>query len=216
MSLLPSQKNQLFDKVLEQGFSPSQFELNDTAGDTNITYKGTSYYFNMHTAIQGLVSIRFSPGSDKLREEKHGLRSWSDQSIIFNTWIQLLRKEVSQPDKWANFLKVAQGITWPESDEENSQFIFQEVEQIRGCAEQAKTSLGQLNLSPEQLRAIESKLDYIVERAKTLGRIDWKNLMVGTLITLVVSLALSSETAKTVWQAIGEAFKKIILIALEH
>ena len=54
----------------------------------------------------------------------------------------------------------------------------------------------------------------IAEKAKSFGRVDWKNLFIGTMIGTIVQLALPSETGHALWLLLKEAFKKVILISL--
>jgi len=43
-----------------------------------------------------------------------------------------------------------------------------------------------LELDPQQLQRIEDQLDYLVEAAERVGRLDWRNLVVGSLLALVL------------------------------
>lgn len=45
-------------------------------------------------------------------------------------------------------------------------------------------------LEPEQLDRIEAQLDYLVEAAKRTRRIDWRNLLIGSLLSQVLQAML--------------------------
>jgi hypothetical protein len=218
MQLLPSQKNSLFDAIVKGGLSPVQFEYAEPEGtsgkDTLLTFKGTKFSFLFHTAIGGNRSVRFSPGSEKV-EEGFEIDSWYHISALFQGWVVCLAREISQPDKWGAFLKAGRDLRWTISDEENSQFSYVEVQEIQASIQNAKAEISHLELSQEQLLLVQSKLDYIAEKATTLGRVDWKNLFIGTLIGTIVQLAVPPEMAKEIWSLFAFAFKKIILIALQ-
>lgn len=67
---------------------------------------------------------------------------------------------------------------------------------------------------PDQLKMINEKLDYISEKAKSLGRVDWKNIVIGTLITLILQLALPQETSKALWMIFKDIFQHYLLISI--
>jgi hypothetical protein len=225
MQLLKSQKSSLFDFVVKKGFSPAQFEIEPVTGAqsefveasstepyTQVSFRGTPYYFRFEAPL-GRPSVVFSPGEDTFSANIE-CDTWNTQLTYFTIWLDLLRREISTPDKWADFLAASEKLSWEKTEEGNTQFSYDEVQTIERAASTAKQQLRQLGLVPEQLRIIESKLDYISDRAKSFGRIDWKNLFVGTLVSLVVQYSIPLETAKLIWKTVGEAFKQVILIAL--
>ncbi len=109
---------------------------------------------------------------------------------------------------------VGQGIQWEQSGEPNTPFSKEEIGEITLAVSNTKVQLEKLRLLPAQLQLVEGKLDYVAEKAKTLGRVDWKNLFVGTIISLVVQYAIPPQVARTIWMIVGETFKRVILIAL--
>lgn len=221
MELLRIQKNKLFDLIVDAGLSPLQFEIIEPTRDkaeTKISYKGSNYsyiFFHISTEWGGTQNHAiFSPSEKTIKSEPFSYSDWDAQIPVFQLWLVYLMREISQPDKWSELLKSSEQVRWDSQDGENSQFSFQEVEGIYASVNQAKAKIAQLELSQPQLRRIEAKLDYIADKAKSLGRIDWKNLMMGTLITLVVELALKPETTNALWAIFKEAFQRIILISL--
>lgn len=222
MELLQSQKNTLFDLITKAGLSPLQFELIESTGinnETRIVYNNSRYYYRFfeiyyNDPLRVVNFIDFSPSFDKMASGSISFKEWNTQIQMFQSWLDCLKREISQPDKWAELLKSSEDIKWGSQDGENNQFSFQEVEGIYTSVNQAKAKIVQLELSGPQLRLIEAKLDYIAEKAKTLGKIDWKNLMIGTLISLIAQLAVPPETAQTLWVIFKETFQRIILISL--
>jgi hypothetical protein len=222
MYLLKVQKNDIFDLVVQTGFSPLQFtieEIKDAVTilseieKTRIAMVESGYYFEL-AIVKGKNIIRFSPGSDKLAEEWSIPPSWSEKKKYISRWLQNLKQELDLPDKWADFLKSGQTIEWNLASSEGERFSYQEVEEIIAAKERAKIKISELRLLPEQFHLIEGKLDYIAEKSKSLGKVDWKNIMIGTLVSLVVQLALPPETASALWLIFKEAFQRVILIAL--
>ena len=59
---------------------------------------------------------------------------------------------------------------------------------------------------------INSKLDYLVDRSQKLGRIDWKNIFVATIINVAIILALNPQQARSLWLLVKNCFKGILLL----
>jgi hypothetical protein len=57
------------------------------------------------------------------------------------------------------------------------------------------------------MRVLEAKLDYLAAAAGRLGRIDWREVFAGTMLTFVLTAALPPESARdillTVLRSIG-------------
>jgi hypothetical protein len=222
MYLLKSQKNDIFDLIIQAGLSPLQFTIEEAKDvvtllsnveKTRITLADTGYYFEL--AIEkGKNILQFSPGSEKLIDMWQIPPSWDEKKKYISRWLQNLKRELDLPDKWAELLKSSQTIEWHLTSSEGDRFSYQEVEEIIAAKERAKIRISELRLTPEQSRLIEEKLDYIAEKSKSLGKVDWKNIMIGTLVALVVQLALPPETANALWSIFKEAFQRVILIAL--
>ncbi len=215
MELLQSQKNKLFDLIVGAGLSPLQFDVFWSADGTQLTeisYKNSRYYFKLYLVQTGR-RVTFCPGKTTVKENVN-YSGWVTLVSWFEIWLENLKRELSQPDKWTELLKSSEQIKWDNQEGENSQFSYQEVEGIYASVNQAKVKIAELGLVENHLRLIGAKLDYIAEKAKTLGKVDWKNLMMGTLITLVVELALKPETTNALWAIFKEAFQRIILISL--
>ena len=69
------------------------------------------------------------------------------------------------------------------------------IEQLRELREFVRSSY---QLSTSQLTAIEKRLDYLAEAATRLGRLDWRNLMVGALLGLIVEAVVPPEPIRAI------------------
>lgn len=215
MQLLPSQKNAIFDAIVEGGLSPLQFEYSEhnSGKETFLSFKNSNYYFHFENVL-GKRFASFSPGIEKLKE-RIDCPNWDVQLYYVKQWIGFLQREISQPDKWGELLKAGSTLKWTINDSQNTPFTFAEVQDIRNTLNEVKSKIGELSLSGDQMRLIEDRLGYIAIKAENLGRIDWKNLLIGTLIGTVVQLSVTPEMAKTIWSIFSMVFKRIIMIAIQ-
>jgi len=58
---------------------------------------------------------------------------------------------------------------------------------------------------------MEKTLDYLKEKAKTLGKFDWKNLFIGTIMTYSLEFALPHESIASLMQVIKKALGTFFL-----
>jgi len=218
MWLKKSQENEIFDLIISQQMSPNDFELQRTGSiyeETKIALKNSNYHFTLTFTGQS-HTFRQSPGVEKLEEEYETYPMWEKKKNSIIKWLERLKSELEQPDKWNEYYLVSAQVNWKfNDDKDNLKFNYGEIEEITKSINQIKTQIRQLELPAEKLGIIENKLDYLLVKSKLLGKFDWKNLFVGTIIGLIVQLALPVNLTQQIWTIIGQAFKQFILIALK-
>jgi len=94
---------------------------------------------------------------------------------------------------------------------ENTKFSVTEYEEACLKIDSIKEHLHKLEYPKEQLDRIEKSLDNLKENAKTLGKLDWKNLFVGTVISLVIELAMSPAETRVFIEVIKNIMNPIFL-----
>ena len=104
-----------------------------------------------------------------------------------------MKEEHHAPDLWSELHRQREALGAGLGEIENTPFTPEERErvtsQLTEAREYARTTL---ELSPTQLDRIERELDYLIAAAQrpTIGRIDWRNLLVGSLVSLVIQAAV--------------------------
>jgi hypothetical protein len=218
MELLKSQKNLLFDYIEEYDLSPSLFELqkftSDNRQDTfRINFKTSDYFFDIFQGTWNNYSIIYSPG-DNIIESTIDNISWQSVCNNFLIWLQNLKNELEMPDKWEQLLQEEQFFNTPDDEELNIKYNYQEILQIETSFNKLKEELKKLKLSPVESSNINKKLDYILERSKFLGKVDWKNIAIGTFTGIAGNLAISHppETVELFVKLVKLSFKTILLL----
>ncbi len=217
MKLLQSQKNQIFELLEKSDLSPSLFEIRDTRSlnskivNTKLTFKNSDFYYvfgnsrdlkNSHHAI-------FSPGNTTYREEKHVI-GWESQLIVFNKWIEYLKREINAPDKWKRLDEEINNLGF-HFEQDEDKFSYQEFEEISIKVNILRERLAKLDLLENQIVVIDSKLDLLVESAKTMKKFDWRSLFVGTFISIIIQLKVNQENAALIWSLIKDVFNEYLL-----
>jgi len=194
MKLFVSQKDDLFDLIEETGyFTPSQFEIKEVQQKnseyvTEIRFKNSEFYFNLipESTYQGIFFANFSPGEKSIAEATSTL-DWNRGTGYIDNWLEYLRRELTAPNKWDRLLQEIEQIKFA-SIEDQSKFTYQEYINLTSKIDQIKSSLDTIPFLEEQQLAIINQLNHLTDSAKDLNKFDWKNLFIGTIISIVTQL----------------------------
>jgi hypothetical protein len=94
---------------------------------------------------------------------------------------------------------------------EEDKFSFNEYGDLKAKVETLKNSINQIGLLSDQVLTINSKLDHLVDLAKEMNKFDWKNLFVGTIISMIIQLSVTQDNAKALWILIKQIFNNYLL-----
>ncbi len=230
VTLKRTEKNQVFEAVLQFGFSVGDFEWSEAEETAHqrrrsvqcrvsiVTHRPTGYSF-----IFGGFHVRFSPGyRGKVDSEEH-LGSWDLKLAFFRTWLQQLKREVDAPDLWtvaaedANFFQLSSTINasnTPFSSDEQT-YISARLDAMRDFI------LASAQLADGQRQLVEAQIEFTKEATKRLGRFDWKALFVGTLMSLLMGLVANAvfepDRARQLFHMAADAFTPLFtnLLGLE-
>jgi hypothetical protein len=96
------------------------------------------------------------------------------------------------------------------SDESNTPFSAEEKTYIlSGLNEIKQYLLTAHQLDPE---IVEGRLKYLEDALPRLGRIDWKGVLVNTVIQIVVQAAVTPQATRDIIQFVGHALRQILHI----
>lgn len=85
-------------------------------------------------------------------------------------------------------------------DAPNSPFTSEEINRISNALKILSVKVQEtLELQPDHIRFLESKLGYLEEATKRQGRVDWMNLSVGVLLNIAIVLAFDPVKASLLW-----------------
>jgi hypothetical protein len=216
-SLLQTQQNALLVGIELAGFNPDSFSKPYPAVSrrvkdlmvTRIDHQRSAFFF-LFDFMDGNLSQRFcvfSPGQSE-RESWAVVPTFTDQTKHFTRWLAYLKNELDAPDYWGAGSSGLFTAVRPRSDEENTDFTEEEKKQIAASLRSIKSGIEQLvALNQEQNRFVDERLDYLAKAASRVGRFDWKNLAVSTLLQIAIDLALDGSKATILWQAVSAAFQ---------
>jgi len=97
------------------------------------------------------------------------------------------------------------GVT--NGDPNNAPFTEKELAQVTQSVADIKQELSRrADIAHEQLELINRKLDEIQDAAGRMGRKDWINYVAGTLTSICISAAFSSDVRAAIFRAANSAF----------
>lgn len=218
MKLLASQKDTLYDLIEKANLSPSQFELVESsstikAGEiaTTVKFKSADFYFTFETGknLSEPHYAIFSPGENNYVDQNYP-GTWEYQKQYFFRWLNNLNREINSPNKWDRLTKEIEGITLNFENEEDK-FSVSEFKILQENILSLKEGILTLSLLPEQVSAINNKLDHLTDLAKEMNKFDWKGLFIGTLISIIIQLSVTPENAKSLWDLVKKIFSNYLL-----
>lgn len=145
-------------------------------------------------------------------------------SVLFETpdtgvlEVRVLRTTAARATVLVSQVSPRQGILGGlvDDDPDNSPFTSQEIERVKESLEQIKLEMSQRHdLLPEQLDLISRKLDDMQAASERLGRKDWMHLAIGTLTSIVTTMALDQDLARGLFQTAQEALSWLFQSSLK-
>jgi hypothetical protein len=116
-----------------------------------------------------------------------------------------MSQELTAPDLWAELAAQQEALGAGEPAlVENTPFTEEERKVIEARLAEAMEYVRQTHeLSAEQHAALKDRLDYLVEAADRLPRLDWRNALLGVLFGQVVQAILPAEVVRDVVVTLG-------------
>jgi hypothetical protein len=196
-------RNQIFEAIQEAGLDPRDFDLEDGDVEVRIKRKWSKSCF-----IIGGSPTRYVGHSIVGDGPDWPFEAYSWQSVIqrISRWLGDVKRDLETPDLWAALQRQAELLGANFDDVTgNTPFTPGEQKEIaEGLREWAVDARRTYSLSEPQRRVLDAKLDYLVNAAGRLGRIDWRNAFVGVILGYVLTAALPPDSARDMlFRAIG-------------
>lgn len=213
-TLLPSQRNEVFRLILDNEFDPSDFAWDEIEGRyrtemvSRIIHKRSSYYYIFDVGKGKNRVSECSPG-EETRIEIADASSWAVQADHFNNWLGDVKRELEAPDLWASISGEAK-IIEAASELETGNAFFTEAE--KRVVLSGLTEIKQYLLTAHKLDSelIEPRLNYLIEASDRVGKKDWINILISTLVGIVITAALPPEVTRELFRFAGTVLRQIL------
>lgn len=150
-----------------------------------LVHRPTRYHFKFDVQQpQGSLWAFYNPGPEGVPRRDHA-GTWEYVWSYFVGWLDRVKAEHEAPDLWATLQQ--QPALMVGDDVENTPFTPEELLQVTAQLNEVKETVrATLELEPGQIDRIETQLDYLIEAAGRARRIDWRNMLVGVLLSQVI------------------------------
>jgi hypothetical protein len=199
------QKNQIFEAIQAVGLDPREFHLENDDAEVSIKHKWSASHFTIVGDL-GHYGGRYVVGDAPAWPFE--ANTWQYFVTRMTHWLEEVKRDLAMPDLWADLQRDSQLLFGAGADDgaENRPFTQAEQKeiaaQLQALAEHARRTY---SLSPPQIRALEAKVDYLVNAARRLGRIDWRNVCAGASLGYILSTSLPPEAARGMLSALIRA-----------
>lgn len=186
-------RNEIFEAIQAAGLDPREFKLDDDDAENRLSHRWSPSYFVIGGEAghyEGRSVVGDAP------PWTHDDYSWEALLTRVTRWLDDVKKDLDMPDLWAELEREAE-LLGPGSDDDNTPFTPQEQEEVARRLQELREDAKQTYaLSGAQLQALDAKLEYLVEAAGRLGRMDWRGVFVGAMVSFALSTALPPEAAR--------------------
>lgn len=208
--MLKEDKNKFFEVLVEAGFNPNQFRTveevraNEQAFVISFLDSPLEYWVrNSRDDFRKYDRsfITFSPAyvSEEYWPEDNWTESLNAILDDFNFWLEQHVKsyirEKKAPDLWEQYNKqrfiledVSEYYDYEPFTADEKEQVYVAISKLRNYIENSYT------LSQEELRVIIQKLGYLEKAVERLNRIDWKGLLISTIIGIGTTLSLDTTS----------------------
>ncbi|KAB2823080.1 hypothetical protein [Aliivibrio finisterrensis] len=116
-------------------------------------------------------------------------------------------EEIDVPDLWSQIDRQNLFVDDPLINRNNKSFDKAEKERVALAIEHFKKLL-ELEFQPtvEQLEVINDRLNYLVESADRLNKVDWQSVAISTLMSISIALSLDTQKGRALFGLFKSAF----------
>lgn len=190
------QEKELADLIDGSAFEKSEFDVYDARSTPksqvykSIHLKGRPYYFHIKEGIEimgGNYVLEFSPNDIGMLKKFDGA-NWDTVLKFFVFWLKNLKEELEVKDIWSNVANNKSIFEFGELNNENEKFSNEEIELIDARIEIVKQKIQMEKSIPENKKEqLIRSFEYFKKKAREHTKIDWKNIIVGTIVGLVLN-----------------------------
>jgi hypothetical protein len=235
--MLKQHKNALLSVIKKSNIDPALFRGIDSTSNPSRTSQAPAQVFGEEIAETGrfTVELREAPLRFSVTHQAHDFDKFQFTYTVFmpgfpeltwrkaqgitelvrefkdwlDVWVIRYIEEDQLPDLWAQLetYKPLVGDT-AISYEDTSNFSAEEQAQARQSISQFRISvLNNFDPSPDQLKSIDEKLNYLARAVDRLNRLDWRALAVSTVISIAVNLSADTERGRLLFRLFQDAFR---------
>lgn len=173
-----------------------------------------SKFFMEFSCDQKFHHIRYSPSKEIIENTVPNLALWEKVLLHVTQWCVALKQEIDAPDLWSQMEKYTAYLSLPVTEDlPNEPISAVDAEEIEDRLYKFADKVEKrFNLVDDDNKFLRNRIDYLVDAAKRSSKRDFVNLSIGVIATIAMSLAISPEKAKTLWQLFRDALQHFLYL----
>lgn len=218
--LLKTQRNQVAQAIVEARLNLSDFEWQTFNYDTGDSVYSSPMLVHLPTRffcqlgkVGDLRSVRYSPAHEDQYFEAYGIKDWAKQLVFVHKWLSNLKREMDAPDLWAVLVQEKQLSEAASSEAiKNTPFAEHELTHISASVAEIKEFLFRTQELNESHQAfVTARLNYLEGASRRgVGRVDWFNLTVSVLTSIVLQVGLNPDAARELFRIAGGTLQSLL------
>lgn len=220
--MLKRDKNSFLNILSEKGYTADQFESFEEIKVLYPTFvirlKNTALEFWVSQSLDSFTEYKmcYTTYTPKFKQiEYDPAIGWYDEIapvwIKFRHWldhhVQPFLIEESVPDLWATAHEESDFDASTFDDDSMQPFSESEKVALRVAVQSFRGKLiSTYQPGANQLAEIDKKLDYLTDALDRMNRIDWKSLLISTLIGISTTLCLDTNTGRELYAIAKQTF----------
>jgi hypothetical protein len=195
MLLQKRRTNQIFEAIQSVGLNPQEFEFENRGTETRLKHKWSKSYFVIGGNAGHYVG-RYVVG-DAI-DWPYEVYSWEPVMSRFSGWVKDVKDDLDTPDLWAELQRDARLLGGVSGEaNKNTPFTSEEQKDIEERLREVEAHVrNTYSLTESDFNLLHKKIDYLVDAAGRLNRIDWLNACAGALFGFILSVGLPPESIR--------------------
>ena len=218
-----SRQNEVFRLVEKASLDPRSFDFREKTFDTfnvisgrregsykcSVLHHSDGHFFEFNCDGRS-YDPEYSPGISATTEEEQNLQ-WEEVLEVVKSWLSILKRELNEPDLWSELSKQdPDRIVFDQLNSAEINFTVIQIEQIRIQLDIAKAKIVEkFKPNAEKIDHISSQIDYLVDQASKQTKRDWRNIFIGVIFSIAVSLGIPQQSMPIFITIIQAAFQEI-------
>jgi len=202
MRITNTQKKELSNTFRELGLNFFDFETTGQHKEFKIKYKHEYYSFSINYQTKDSYYLTIYPVDDTKGYSVSG--NWEQTKQRFANWAKGIFIELNTSTGWETFEN--QNYLDTDINDIDEQFSDTDKILVRQGLKELKERFSQLELSHEAIITIDKKLNDLDKKVDELSKFDWKSLLIGTIASLMLALAIPPDLNGVIWEYVKTAF----------
>jgi hypothetical protein len=188
------QRNSIYEAIQGAGLDPGEFECRNDDTESQLTHRWSESYLILG-GNPGHYVGRSVIGEAAARP--YEAYSWHALEERVSGWLADVNRDLETPDLWAELRREQETLGVAPEENANTTFTADEQAEIATLLREIKERVkDRYPLSDKETLVLSANLDYLEAAAGRVGRIDWRAMFVGILVSFLLSVALPPESVR--------------------